>query len=191
MKINWRALIAIVILVGATIWGISSLRTYSYSGTDFNFVVGSGPITVTNPSAIPVPAHLVSARVFRVSSSAANLTGRSISQGIGRTATQLFEFTLPFGVNEFTVIGGTNVSFVASTDTPLEAAVYLLNAEDARATFIIIVAVVLGALFLLSSANDHRWISASRRQKALDKATAHDVEQKMFNRTFGRIHSDK
>ncbi len=191
MKLNWKVLIAIVVLVGATIWGVNSLRTYSYSGTDLNFGVGGGPVTVTNPSVVPVPVQLVSSRAFRVSSSIANVSGRSTTQGSGRGATQLFELAVPFGVSELVVTGDTNINFVASTNTLLDVVVQPLNAENSRTTLILAVVAVLGSLFFLSSTNDHRWISAARRKKALTIATTQEAERQTFKRTFGRINPDK
>ena len=50
MKFNWKILVALVVMVGVIFWGVDSLRTRYYNGTDLSFGVGSGPITVTNPS---------------------------------------------------------------------------------------------------------------------------------------------
>ena len=55
MKFNWRVLIAFVVLVGAIFWGVDSVRTRSYSGTDLSFGIGSGPVSVTNSSDAAVP----------------------------------------------------------------------------------------------------------------------------------------
>jgi hypothetical protein len=193
MKLNWKVIVALVVLVGAIFWGVNSLRTRSYSGTDLNFGLGSGSITVTNPSDEALPAQLVSTSpgTFIVSSSITSVSGRSTRVGSGRNATQLFEFELPTGVSEFSVLRGADINFVASGDTPLEAAVQPLNAEDSRTTLIVAVIAILGSLFYLSHANGHRWISASRRQQALDKAAAQATERQTFKRMFGRITSDK
>ena len=190
-KISWKVLVALIVLVGATIWGVDSLRTRSYSGTDLNFGIGSGPVTVTNPSELSIPVQLVGTRpgTFTVSSSIESVSGRSTTQGSGRNATQLFEFALPPGVNEFSVLRGEAVSFIASTDTRLEAIVQPLNAENARTTLIVGVIAILGSLFYLSSANGHRWISASRRQKASARAAAQEIERATFKRMAERITS--
>jgi hypothetical protein len=193
MKFNWKVLAALVVLVGAMIWGANSLRTRWYSGTDLNFGVGSGPVTITNPSDAALPVQLVGTRpgAFSVSSSMAGVSGRSTTQGSGRNATQLFEFELPPGSSEFTVVRGADVNFVANANARLEVVVQPLNAEDSRNTLIVAVIAILGSLFVLSSANGHRWISASRRQQALDRAAAQETEQQTFKRIAGRLTSDK
>lgn len=188
MKFNWKTILALVVLVGAVFWGVDSLRTRSYSETDLNVGVGSGPITVTNPSDAALPVQLVgtSPGTFSVSSSVEGIAGRSTTQGTGRNATQLFEFELPPGSSEFTVVRGAGVNFVARASTPLEVVVQPLNAADSRTTLIVAVIAILGSLFVLSSANGHRWISASRRQQALDRTAAQETEQQTFKRIFGR-----
>jgi hypothetical protein len=195
MKLNWKILIAIVVLVAASVWAVGSLLTRSYSGTGLNFGVGSGPITLTNPSDSALPAKLVSTRpgTFIVKSSIESVSGRSTTQqGSGRNnITQAFEFMLPSGVSEFTVTGSGDVNFVASTDTRLEATVQPLSAGDSRSTFLVAVIVILGSLFYLSHSNGHRWISASRRKKARDQAAAQETERQNFKRIYEHATSDK
>ena len=192
-KINWKVLIALIVLVGASIWGIASLRTRSYSGSNLTFGVGSGPVTVTNLSDATMQVKLVGARpaTFSVTSSIEGVAGRSTTQGSGRNATQLFEFALPPGVSEFTVIRSADVSFVSSGDTRLEASVQPLSAQDSQTTLLVAVIAIIASLFYLSSTNDHRWISASRRKKASDQAAAKEVESQTFKRMFGRLTSNK
>ena len=192
-KFNWKVFLALIVTVVAVVWGVDSLRVRSYSGTDLNFGVGGGPVTVTNPSDATLPVRLVGARpgTFTVSSNIEGVAGRSASQGSGRTATQLFEFGLPPGISEFTVARSEDVNFVANAVMPLEAAVQPLNAENSRTTIIVAVMAILGSLFYLSRANGHRWISASRRQKALDQAVTEEAEQQNFDRIFERTNSEK
>jgi hypothetical protein len=168
MKFNWKILIAIVVLLGVIFWGFDSVRTRSYSGTDLNFQVGTGPVTVTNPSAEALPVQLVASQAgtFTVSSTIDDQSGRSTREGNGRNATQTFEFELPSGVSEFTVVRGSGASFVASSDTSLEATVQPLDAENSQATLVAMVIVILAALFYISRATEHRWISRFRGTKA-------------------------
>jgi hypothetical protein len=193
MKLNWRVVIALVVLVGAIIWGVDSFRTRLYSGTDLNFGVGSGPVTVTNPSDSAFPVQLIGTRrgTFTVRSSIGGVSGRSTSQGSGSTTTQLFEFVLPSGVSEFTVMRSEDVDFVTNTEIPLEVAVQPLNAEDSRTTLIVAVIAILGSLFYLSRSNGHRWISAARRKEALAQAAAQESERQNFKRIYGHAPSDK
>jgi hypothetical protein len=193
MKFNWKVIVALAVLVGTIFWSINSLRTRSYSGSDLSFGIGSGPVTVTNPSDAALPVQLVSTSpgMFTVSSGITSISGKSTRQGNGRNATQLFDFVLPVGVSEFSVVRGADINFFANTDTRLEAVVQPLNAEDSRTTLIVAVIAILGSLFYLSHANGHRWISPSRRQHASDRAAAQETEQQTFKRMFGRLTSDK
>src|SRR5688572_15861191 len=50
MKINWKVLVAIVVIVAAVIWAVDSIRSRTYEGSALNTSVGHGPVTVINPS---------------------------------------------------------------------------------------------------------------------------------------------
>jgi hypothetical protein len=155
--------------------------------------IGSGPVTVTNPSSEALPVSLVSTSpgTLTVSSSTESIAGRSSTQGSGRNTGQLYDFELPPGESTFTVVRGADVNFVANGDTPLEMVVYPLNAGESQTTLLIAVIAILGSLYFLSRMNDHRWISAARRQKAVDMAAAQQTERENFNRIYGRAGSGK
>ena len=193
MKLNRKILISIVVLIGAIVWAASSLLTRSYSGTELDFGVGSGPITVTNPSDSALPVELISTRpgTFIVKSSIEEISGRSTTQGSGRNTTQSFEFDLPSGVSEFTVLRSGDVNFVASTDIALEATVQPLSAEDSQSTLLVAVIAILGSLFYLSRSNGHRWISASRRKEARVQAAVQETERQNFKRIYEHSTADK
>src|SRR6185295_15680991 len=114
-NINWKVIVAVVVIVGAAFWAINGLRTQSYSGSNLNFAVGGGPVTVTNATDAAVPVQLTGtgARVFNVTSATESLVGPSIRQGNGSGSTQLYEFALPVGVTVFNVLRGTNVNFIS------------------------------------------------------------------------------
>ncbi len=168
MKINFKALIALVVVVVAAFWVISSVRTTTYSGTDLNFGIGSGAVTVTNPSDTAVPVQLVgtSSRSFTISKTIAGVEGSSTRTGSGSATTQVLEFQLPPGTNVFSVARGTNVKFIADSDTRLEASVDPLSQSEARTTLIIGAIVILGGLFYASRTTEHRWMSALRSKPA-------------------------
>jgi hypothetical protein len=184
MKLNWKVVVALVVIIGTTFWAVESVRSRSYSGTHLNFGIGSGPVTLTNPSNEPVPVQLVGtgARSFAISSTMDGISGSSTRQGTGRDTTQLFEFQAPPGVSEFTVARGTNVSLVANTATNLEAVVQSSTASESRTIIIVAAVVVLGALFYISHINGHRWISASRRKAAADRSANRSAERVAFKR---------
>ncbi len=169
MKFNWKVLVALVVLAGAIFWAIDSQRTRSYSGIDLNFDVGNGPVTVTNSTNTAVPVQLTSTgtRMFTVSSISESISGRSVRQGSGRTATQLFEVDLPPGITELIIVArSAAVNFVADTGSRLAATVQPMTGDDARTTTIVAAVIIVGTLFYLSRATDHRWITLIRREKA-------------------------
>jgi hypothetical protein len=187
MKFNWKALVALVVIIGATFWAVDTVRSRSYSGANLNFGVGSGTVIVRNPSTEPVPVQLVGTgtRSFTISSTMDGVTGSSTRQGTGRNTTQLFEFQVPPGVSEFTVVRGTNVSLVANTVTNLEATVQLSTESESRTTIIVAAVVILGSLFYISHLTGHRWISASRRKEASDRSASQLAERLAFKRMLG------
>lgn len=197
MKLNLRVIIAAVVIVGVIVWAVDSVRARSYSGNDLNFVVGRGPVTVTNPSDQPVPVQLLGkgSRSFSVTSTLENVTGSSTMEGTGSNRSQLFAFELPPGDSEFTVVRSTNatteVNFVADTDTRLAAVAQPLKTDDTRNTIIVAVVVVLGALFYMSHTTGHLWISASRRKAASEQAAKLLAENAAFKRRFQRINPEK
>ena len=193
MKFNWKVIVPIVIILGVTVWAFNSLITRSYSGNDLDVAVAGGPISVSNPSESSLPVRLVSTSpgTFTVMSTDESIAGRSTSVGSGRTATQFYDFSLPAGVSEFTVLRGANVNFVANSETQLDVTAQPLNAEDSTTTLFITVVAILASLFFLSYQNDHRWISSSRRQKAIDHAAEQETERQNFKRIVGSVASNK
>jgi len=172
MKINWRILVAIALVIGTLFWAVDGVRSRSYTGTNLNIDIGTGPVTVMNPSDAPVPVQLVGTgtRSYTVTSTIDGVSGSPTREGTGRNATQLFAFELPPGVSEFTVVRGADVNFVADTNTNLEATVQPQGATEARTTVIVSAIVILGALFYISRTNGHRWIAPMRRRAATQQA---------------------
>jgi hypothetical protein len=166
MKINWKVIIALVLAIGTTVWAVSSLLPSSYSGSNLNFGVGTGAVTVTNPSDEPVPAKFVGSRSrsFTVSSTIEGVSGSATRAGTGSSSAYIFEFELPPGTSEFTIARGADVEFIADSATRLEARVNPLSADSTRTTIIVAAVVILGALFYASNAVGHQWINFFRRE---------------------------
>jgi hypothetical protein len=161
-----KILIALILIVAAGYWTVTSALPQSHSGSDLTFETGSGAVKVTNPSSDPIPAQLVAqSRSFSVASALDGLSGSSTRQGSGASATYELDFVLPPGVSEFTITRGQNVNFVASTDSRLEATVQPMSASSLRTTLIAAAVVTLVALFYISSTTNHRWIGFMRGQK--------------------------
>lgn len=179
MKFNWnllKILFTVVLMLGTIFWAVGAVRSRSYEGRNLNVDLGGGTVTVTNPSEEIITAQLVGegSRSFAVSSITGDISGSSIRQGSGRTATQSFEFVLPPGISEFTVVRGTNVHLVSTTDADVSVRVQPLGTRTMRNTLIAAAVVILGGFFYLSHVTKHHWISLVRG-KAVDVQTLHPV----------------
>jgi hypothetical protein len=184
MKINWKILIVSILAIAVVYWAASAVLPRSYNGANLSFGTGTGTITVTNPSEESMPVQLVGSRYrsFSVSSPTEGMSGSSKKSGSGNAATYSFEFELPPGISKFTVIRGSDVNFVADTATKLKATVQPLTQNETRTTVIVAVVVVLGALFYISRATGHRWISRFRRVDT----SLHDTQSVTANPTGGQ-----
>jgi preprotein translocase subunit SecE len=193
VKINWRVLIAVVVIIGALFWAVNTVRPQSYTGMNLNFGIGNGTITVTNHSDTSVPTQLLGSgsRSFSVSSTTEGVSGSSTRAGSGGNFTQVFSLVLPPGVTIFTVAGGTSVKFLANATPRLEVSVQPVNESEARTTLAVAAVVIVAALFYLSHMNGHRWLSASRRKQASDQAAKKLAESQTFKDMFDRVTSDK
>jgi hypothetical protein len=187
MKINWKALAAVVIIIGAAYSVFSMLHTNNYSGSNLTFSVGSGSISITNPSTETLPVQLIgtSSVIFSVVSENDDVSGRSTRQGTGRTSTQLYEFGLPPGVTKFTVERNAGVSFVSTSDTRLEASVQENGVDQISTTLVIASIVILSALFYISHTYEHAWIDRLSGKKTYDE------EVKTPDETGGQGHAIK
>ena len=170
MKINWKVLVALVLMVGAIAWTANSIRSTSYSGANLNFSAGTGTVMMTNPSSESIPVRLSSAsnRFFSVSSTIDGVP-RSSTRGAGAS---LIEFELPPGVSEFTIVRGSGVNFIADTDTNLEATVHAANTGT---KIKVLAGVILVALFFISYTTEHRWL-----YKLLGKEPASKLHSKPY-----------
>ena len=197
MKLNGKTVkivFAFVIIFATIVWALGSLLSSSYSRSNLSFGVGNGPVTVTNSSDASIPVQLVGSgsRTFTVSSTIEGVSGSSTRQGTGSSSTNTFDFELPPGISEFTIVRGTDVRFVADTATRLRATVNPLSADSFRTTIIVAIVLVLGSLFYASRATGHGWMHALRPQKPVQKAQSVAVPAAAdVNRgRDGRMYSD-
>jgi hypothetical protein len=190
MKTYLKVIIALALIVVASYWAVDSVSQRSYTGSNLNFAVGSGPVTLTNSSDVAVSVQLTSpeARPFQVLSAVSGADGTSARQGSGREALQTLTFDLPSGVTEFSITRGRNVTFVATGDTDLEATVQPMSASDARNTLIAVGLVILVTLYYIYRTTGYRWTSALRRQAASDLVTKKSAERAAFKRILERTN---
>ena len=170
MKINWKVLVALALMVGAIVWTANSIRSTSYSGANLNFSAGTGTVTMTNPSSESIPVRLSNAsnRSFSVSSTIDGVP-RSSTRGADAS---LIEFELPPGVSEFTIVRGSGVNFIADTDTNLEATVHAANTGT---KIKVLAGIIVVILFFISYTTEHRWL-----YKLLGKEPASKLHSKPY-----------
>ena len=193
MKINWKVLIVLVLMTGITAWLVNALRTQHYTGTVLNVGIGSGPVTLINSGNEPVAVQLTGTGVrgFTVASPTAGLAGTSTRQGTGSSSTQVFNFTAPSGMTTFTVGRGTGVMLGVHATSPLTVSADPLNANEARTTGLVALAVLLAGLFYLYRTLAHDRQTAERQQALSERPTQpmSEVRAAHMGRD-GRAYSD-
>jgi hypothetical protein len=160
MKSIWKILLAIALIVIVSVWSFDATRPRFYEGSDLNAPTGRGSVTITNSSDTAVPVQLMGTgpRAFSVSSETEGIAGSSTRSGSGRNITHLYDFSLPPGVSNLTVTGGTAVNLLATSTAPLEATIYPLNSDETRLRIIIVAGVILASLFYISATTKHGWM---------------------------------
>lgn len=179
-----KVLISVVIMIGAIGWGITTMRSHNYEGTEISFSDGDGSVLLTNPSDSPVAMQMIStgSRSFRVSSESSDISGTSLIERDADDTTQTFEFMLPQGTTEITIATNPDVRLVSTPPTNLQVVVNPMSADSSRTRIILIVVLGCALLFYVSHTYDHLWISAARRQNADDETAAQVAEQENFDR---------
>lgn len=165
MKTKIQVFIAMLVILGAAYWGFSVTRSYQYSGNNIMFPVGGGHAIVRNTSDQPLEIEMRSGeRVasFRVASADLGLTQTSKRQGTGREAFHNVIFDVPPGQTRVDIVSGNDVRMIARGDTRIEATVVPVSANSIRWSLILSGAAALWALYYMSSATGHRWMSALR-----------------------------
>lgn len=191
MKFTWKVIVAFILIAVSIVFAITSTSASSYSGKNLTFVVGTGSITITNSSDVTIPVQLLGtgSRSFTVKSTMDDVSGSSTRDGSGSSATQTFEFDLPSGVNEFSIIRGNDVNFVAETDTRLQATVQPMTADQSNTTMIAVAVFVLIALYYISQTTDHQWIAMLRKSDKTGETTqpakALDLGQGVNLKSYG------
>lgn len=176
MNMSWKIIKligAFVVIIGIIFWATISTLSKSYTGTDLNFEVGSGAVFVTNPSDQSIPVQFVGTgtRSFRVVSDIEGVSGNSTREGAGSTTTQLFELELPSGTSEFVIERGTNVTFITSISSELEATVNPMTADSSRNAIIAATVVIFGLLYYASTVIEHSWIGVLRGKNSNSQHT--------------------
>jgi hypothetical protein len=165
MKQRIVVAVALLVIVGVVYWAVDGVRSRTYTGSNLSFAVGSGRVLVTNLGDAPVPVEMrtqAGTSLFRVESSELELRTSASRQGSGRDAYYAVNFELPPGQALIDVTRGSGVYFVAGPEARLQAVVWPREVEGVRWTLGFAGAVVLVALYYISRAFEHRWISHLR-----------------------------
>lgn len=173
MKINFRVLIALVVIAFVAFWTFDSVRTRGYSGQKIEFAMGSGPVTINNPGDETVTASLTNTgtRAFTIASSNSDTALASSREGTGSRAVNTVLAELPPGITELSITRGAGVNFAAESSATLEATVMPMTADETRNTVIFAAVVILGALFYISNATGHAWLKLLRNRGAASPVT--------------------
>lgn len=165
MKLNWKVLAVIALIVLVSTWSVSSVMPQSYNGANLSVGVGSGIVTITNPSSEMIPVQLTGTgtRTFAVTSNVEGVGGSSVRQG--NSSVQIFDFVAPPGQTELSVARGASVKFVSATDARLEVNVQPLSEGEARTTLLVTAIIVIGGLYYLSRSVEHRWVKTLLRRE--------------------------
>lgn len=162
MKINWlKIVLAIVLIGGAAYWALTSAQVTSYDGSTLAVPLGSGTVIVNNPTTEPVPAQLIGrgTRTFSIGNSSEGIAGTPTRVGTGTTSTYVLDIVLLPAINTFTVVRGAEVQLITAAPTELQTTVQPISDSEIRTINVIAGLVILGALYLMSSAVGHAWVS--------------------------------
>lgn len=165
MKTKIQVLIAALIIIGAAYWGFTSTRSYLYTGSNIMFPVGGGYVVVQNTGETSIPIEMRSGEriaSFRVASADLDMSQTSRRQGTGRNAYHNVTFDIPPGQTRIDIVSGGDVRMISRDETRIEATVMPVSSSTVRWILILSGGVILWALYYMSSATGHRWLSALR-----------------------------
>lgn len=175
MKINFRVVIALLIVVGVAYWAFDSVRQQTHSGTDFSFPMGGGAVVVNNTGQEPAQARLTSTGtrgLFTVNSTVLDAPVNATREGSGANTVYAVDLELPPGTSEVSLNRGSNVTMTINADNPVEVVVNPQSESGMTTTLIAAAVVILGALFYASSTTQHAWLRGLRSRGATPKAHA-------------------
>jgi len=176
MKINFRAVIGLVLIAVVVYVVATSIMSTSASGTELTLDSSSGYVTVLNSNDTPVAARLTARSAFRVTVSGDEPTELvSAREGSGRNVVQAIEAELPPGDVVLTITRGSDVTFQLTSEENIQATAVPRNENDTRTMLIIGAVIILGLLFYVSNTTNHallRQLRSGRRPAAAEPVSA-------------------
>lgn len=168
MKTKIQIAVAVLVMIAAGYWAITSMQTQRFVGANIMFPIGSGHVIATNTGDTPMPIEMRSGgrlATFRIESSQLGIAESSRRQGSGRDAFYAMTFELPPGQARIDVTRGSDVQMIARGDHRIEAVVMPLAANTLRWIQITAGVVILYGLFFISRVTGHGWLKALRNRQ--------------------------
>lgn len=175
MKLNFRVIIGLVLIVGVVYLAVTAVLPTNASGREVTVESSTGSVTIDNASDSPVMAVMTGRNTFRVNVSGEEPTELNATRtGSGRNVSHTIETELPPGPVVISISRGSDVVFQLTSDQSIEVTATPRNAGDTQSTLLLAGAVTLALLFYISNATQHSWLRQLRGGKAA-RGTAEPV----------------
>jgi hypothetical protein len=168
MKTKIQIAVAVLVMIAAGYWALSSMRTQRFVGNNIMFPIGSGYVIATNTGDTPMPIEMRSGgrlATFRIESSQLGLAESARREGSGREAYYALKFELPPGQARIDVTRGSDVQMIARGEHRIEAVVMPMAPGSLRWIQIGAAVVILYGLFYISRVTGHNWLKALRNRQ--------------------------
>lgn len=168
MKINFKVILALVVMVGIVYFAFNAVQKENLSGAELTFVTSG--VAVINATE-PVNLVAQSPRTFTLTSADTDLgTLRPTREGSGRDLRHVLDIELGEGRTQLQVTRGADVSFTLSGSETIN--VTLAARDDAANRNILIGAAIASLLLLAYSGYSTRdtWMGIIRKNRKADSA---------------------
>lgn len=169
MKFNFRALVALAVIVIVAYVAFDAVRLQSYSGSALTFTVPTGSVELVNDSDEPAQIRAYARSLFHVARNDSEEALVATRQGSGRNALYVFEGELPPGSSELQITRGSDVTFELSSTGLLNATVTPRKSGETTTILVVAALVILGSLYYASHVTGHAWLRLIRRNATADK----------------------
>lgn len=184
MRINLKAVIALIFAVVIIVAGFNALQVQTYSGSELTFTMSGGPVTIVNPSDAPGTALLTTAGTsgtFAVRGTGITGTQTSTREGSVRTAVNSITVPLESGETTLQIMRGSNVQATLTGSNTFTVTAAPMNENSSRDTVVFVavvaVAAVAYALWQVRDTLRSRFGSAERRTRIEAEMSASTYNQ--------------
>lgn len=163
-KINFRVVVALIVIVGAIYLAYDAVQTETLSGQTLN-ITTSGVMKVTNSADEPATVNTTAKRTYTISVSGQEKTTiRPTHEGSGASSAYIAEIELPPGLTTLSVTRGSDVTFDLQASAPLKATVGARSDEANRSVIFLAAAVCIASVVYMSFATQHAWFRLLRNR---------------------------